>query len=134
MKLPEESELVPLVKKGASVLVLKNMCIDLVLKIQQSKNKDHLLALHNFIGSADKEIREPSQDPGVKATGIVPKSFHTWWNHRSTDWAILASRNPVIMREWTLTTSPPTHSPVLLFVSPYKSPVDLHRAHFKARE
>lgn len=53
MKLPEESELVPLVKKGASVLVLKNMCINLVLKIQQSKNKDHL-ALHNFITTGRK--------------------------------------------------------------------------------
>lgn len=42
-----------------------------------------------MLGSADKVTREPSQDPGGaggKATGIVPKSFHTWWNHQSTDW------------------------------------------------
>lgn len=40
-----------------------------------------------MLGSADKVTREPSQDTGWgKATGIVPKSFHTWWNHQSTDW------------------------------------------------
>lgn len=43
-----------------------------------------------MLGSADKVTREPSQDPvgggEGKATGIVPKSFHTWWNHQSTDW------------------------------------------------
>lgn len=64
----------------------------------------------------------------------MPNALFTKKKKKSTDWAILASRNPAIMREWTLTTSPQTHSPVLLLISPYKSPVDLHRAHFKARE
>lgn len=63
----------------------------------------------------------------------MPIALFTKKKKKSTDWAILASMNPAITRERTLTTSLLTHSPILLLISPYKSPVDLHRAHFKAR-
>lgn len=82
-----------LVKKGASVLLKKNMCINLVLKIQQSKNKYHFLALHNFIttGESARKCWQRNQGAkprhrGKKATEILPKSFHTWRSHFSSAW------------------------------------------------
>lgn len=82
-----------LVKKGASVLLKKNTCITLVLKIQQSKNKYHFLALHNFITTGENARkcwqRNQGAKPrhrGEKATEILPKSFHTWRSHFSSAW------------------------------------------------
>lgn len=72
-----------IIKKGASVLVKKRKkYINLVLKIQQqSKNKDHLLALRKngkqgMPGGTDEETKGPSQGTGGKGhrnpTKIIP--------------------------------------------------------------
>lgn len=59
MQLPEELELILLIKKRASVLIFLNTCINLVFKIQQSQNKYRLLALYHFITSGECQEELP---------------------------------------------------------------------------
>lgn len=76
MKLPKEPELVLLIKKRASVLIFLNICINLVLKIQQPQNKYHL-ALYNFITGGGGGARKGCQgNQGGKAQGERPQESY----------------------------------------------------------
>lgn len=92
MKLPEGPEPGLLVQKCPSFKKKKKRkkkrCVCLDLKIPPTKTKCYLLALHNFITRMVEECQEVllrksgSQAKALReqATGVLLKSFHTWWN------------------------------------------------------